>query len=400
MNSEGWLRRQGTPRARAAVAPMSPVSIPARLTASERPLEGLRDGRLEEPLAQADPQLTRQDLDHELGCQWIAPGEQVGQESRPAAVGRTRPRWRRTRRPHRAGPAGRSWPGRSRSNATADRPPRHPGRRNGRMPRPGPGPGAPARPVTAAAIADQPRPPRWSAHRLRRTAVRPGTRPRPATRPGPATSSSSARKAGLGGCVPAWRLIRSATSLQRHGAAMVYLRRPCSIAAGSRLDRGRADRPFDDTCPRTWVPFRRWHADPEVARLTRYQDGPMPMAEIDRFFQARVVGQTAGPGDPSQRVRAAHRDVRVQPARRRQRLGALPHHDRREGCLGAGLWQRGDRLDAEARQVSARPAPGGASVFSFNERAIRTYSARRGSSSRAVLASRSGATAGTGTSSR
>jgi RimJ/RimL family protein N-acetyltransferase len=36
--------------------------------------------------------------------------------------------------------------------------------------------------------------------------------------------------------------------------------------------------------------FRQWYTDPEVARLTRYQEGPMPTAEIDRFFHARVVG--------------------------------------------------------------------------------------------------------------
>src|SRR5206468_2282049 len=36
--------------------------------------------------------------------------------------------------------------------------------------------------------------------------------------------------------------------------------------------------------------FRRWYGDPEVARLTRYQDGPMRTDEIDRFFTARVIG--------------------------------------------------------------------------------------------------------------
>jgi RimJ/RimL family protein N-acetyltransferase len=36
--------------------------------------------------------------------------------------------------------------------------------------------------------------------------------------------------------------------------------------------------------------FERWYADPEVARLTRYQDGPMRRDEIERFFAARVVG--------------------------------------------------------------------------------------------------------------
>lgn len=39
--------------------------------------------------------------------------------------------------------------------------------------------------------------------------------------------------------------------------------------------------------------FRRWYSDPEVARLTRYQDGPMRGDEIDRFFAARVVGPEA-----------------------------------------------------------------------------------------------------------
>lgn len=37
--------------------------------------------------------------------------------------------------------------------------------------------------------------------------------------------------------------------------------------------------------------FERWYADPDVARLTRYQDGPMRRDEIERFFAARVVGQ-------------------------------------------------------------------------------------------------------------
>jgi RimJ/RimL family protein N-acetyltransferase len=36
--------------------------------------------------------------------------------------------------------------------------------------------------------------------------------------------------------------------------------------------------------------FRRWYADPEVARLARYQDAPMRLDEIDRFFQVRALG--------------------------------------------------------------------------------------------------------------
>jgi RimJ/RimL family protein N-acetyltransferase len=36
--------------------------------------------------------------------------------------------------------------------------------------------------------------------------------------------------------------------------------------------------------------FRRWYSDPEVARLARYQDAPMRLDEIDRFFQVRAMG--------------------------------------------------------------------------------------------------------------
>jgi RimJ/RimL family protein N-acetyltransferase len=36
--------------------------------------------------------------------------------------------------------------------------------------------------------------------------------------------------------------------------------------------------------------FRRWYSDPQVVRLTRYQEGPMRADEIERFFNARVVG--------------------------------------------------------------------------------------------------------------
>ncbi|HXG40329.1 MAG TPA: GNAT family protein [Candidatus Limnocylindrales bacterium] len=39
--------------------------------------------------------------------------------------------------------------------------------------------------------------------------------------------------------------------------------------------------------------FLRWYSDPEVARLTRYQDGPMRADEIERFFAARVIGPEA-----------------------------------------------------------------------------------------------------------
>ena len=42
--------------------------------------------------------------------------------------------------------------------------------------------------------------------------------------------------------------------------------------------------------PENLAAYRRWFGDPEVARLTRYRDGPMRPDEIERFFTARVVG--------------------------------------------------------------------------------------------------------------
>jgi RimJ/RimL family protein N-acetyltransferase len=36
--------------------------------------------------------------------------------------------------------------------------------------------------------------------------------------------------------------------------------------------------------------FIRWYSDPEVARLTRYQDGPLSPDEIQRFFYGRIMG--------------------------------------------------------------------------------------------------------------
>lgn len=42
--------------------------------------------------------------------------------------------------------------------------------------------------------------------------------------------------------------------------------------------------------PANRAAFRRWYGDPEVARLTRYQDGPMAVDEVDRFFEARAIG--------------------------------------------------------------------------------------------------------------
>ena len=59
----------------------------------------------------------------------------------------------------------------------------------------------------------------------------------------------------------------------------------------------------------------------------------------------------------TRRVRSSGRDLRVQPARRRERVGAVPHHHRRVRCLGPRLRDRGDPADARPRVRDARAPP-------------------------------------------
>ncbi len=36
--------------------------------------------------------------------------------------------------------------------------------------------------------------------------------------------------------------------------------------------------------------FTRWYSNPEIARLTRYQQAPLSTDEVQRFFYARIMG--------------------------------------------------------------------------------------------------------------
>lgn len=42
--------------------------------------------------------------------------------------------------------------------------------------------------------------------------------------------------------------------------------------------------------PENLPAFTRWYADPEVARLTRYQQAPLSNDEVQRFFYSRIMG--------------------------------------------------------------------------------------------------------------
>jgi RimJ/RimL family protein N-acetyltransferase len=120
--------------------------------------------------------------------------------------------------------------------------------------------------------------------------------------------------------------------------------------------------------------FERWYADPEVARLTRYQDGPMRREEIERFFAARVVGHDS-------LALAIHE-------REGGRLVGTCAFSQLDGENGSALyhitigekdaWGRG--YGTEATRLMLEHAFGtlnlhrvALAVFEFNERAIRAY---------------------------
>jgi len=128
--------------------------------------------------------------------------------------------------------------------------------------------------------------------------------------------------------------------------------------------------------PENLKAFERWYADPEVARLTRYQDGPMRREEIERFFAARVVGHDS-------LALAIHE-------RGGGRLVGTCAFSQLDGENGSALyhitigekdaWGRG--YGTEATRLMLEHAFGtlnlhrvALAVFEFNERAIRAYRA-------------------------
>ena len=126
--------------------------------------------------------------------------------------------------------------------------------------------------------------------------------------------------------------------------------------------------------PENVVAFQRWYADPEVARLARYQDTPMRSDEIDRFFQLRALGTE------SMTMAIHDRDT--------DRLIGSCAFSQVDGDNGSAMfhitigekdvWGRG--YGTEATQLMLDHAFGtlglhriALTVFEFNERAIRAY---------------------------
>lgn len=118
----------------------------------------------------------------------------------------------------------------------------------------------------------------------------------------------------------------------------------------------------------------RWYADPEVARLTRYSTRPMPAEEVERFFQARLMS-----------TESVAYGIHLRPSGRLVGLTTFSSLDPDNGSVlfhitigERDAWGRG--YGTEATQLMLWLAferiglhRVGLTVFSFNERAIRSY---------------------------
>ncbi len=120
--------------------------------------------------------------------------------------------------------------------------------------------------------------------------------------------------------------------------------------------------------------FLRWYQDADVARLTRYQDGPMRPDEIERFFMMRALG-------PDSLAMGIH-------IRATDRLIGSCAFSQLDGDNGSALFHItigehdawGHGYGGEATSLMVDHALGSLglhrvalSVFAFNERAVRAY---------------------------
>lgn len=126
--------------------------------------------------------------------------------------------------------------------------------------------------------------------------------------------------------------------------------------------------------PANLAKFQRWYADPEVARLTRYQDGPMRPDEIERFFTARVIGPDAF----TMAIHVRDTDWLIGSCAFSQLDGdngsALYHITIGErDAWGHGYGTEATELMLEHAFTRLGLHRVALSVFAFNERAIRSY---------------------------
>jgi RimJ/RimL family protein N-acetyltransferase len=131
--------------------------------------------------------------------------------------------------------------------------------------------------------------------------------------------------------------------------------------------------------PEELAAVMRWYTDPEIARLTRYQARPMAPAEIERFFNGRLLS-------PDALAYTIHELPGPELASRRPvGFTTFSSLDADNGSVlfhitigERDAWGRG--LGTEATELMLAHAferlglhRVGLSVFSFNTRAIRAY---------------------------
>ena len=120
--------------------------------------------------------------------------------------------------------------------------------------------------------------------------------------------------------------------------------------------------------------FMRWYQDPEVSRLTRYQDGPMRPEEIERFFSMRALGSDS-----------LAMGIHVRTTNRLIGSCAFSQFDGDNGSAlfhitigepdmwGLGYGSEATRLMVDHAFETLGLHRVALAVFAFNERAIRAY---------------------------
>ncbi|MBF8289149.1 MAG: GCN5-related N-acetyltransferase [Chloroflexi bacterium] len=126
--------------------------------------------------------------------------------------------------------------------------------------------------------------------------------------------------------------------------------------------------------PENLAAFRRWYADPEIARLARYKDGAMTVDEIDRFFQTRALGTDS----MTMAIHVSDTDRLIGTCAFSQLDGdngsTLYHITIGErDAWGQGFGTEATRLMVDHAFGTLKLHRVALSVFEFNERAIRSY---------------------------
>jgi len=129
-------------------------------------------------------------------------------------------------------------------------------------------------------------------------------------------------------------------------------------------------RPQPDDLPHV----RRWYADAEIARLTRYQTRPMSEPEVDMFFRGRLLAPDALAYAitelPAERLVGFTTFSGLDPDN-----GSVTYHvtigERDAWGRGLGTETTELMLDHAFEKLGLHRV--GLTVFAFNERAIRAY---------------------------